>query len=69
MENDNVEEVYAVHIDTIYNSRDEQTYDIYTLEHLADIVEDIKDAILTDISASVASCEERARTSAVKGST
>ncbi|KAF4440616.1 Transmembrane GTPase fzo1 [Fusarium austroafricanum] len=40
MENDNVEEVHAVHLDTTYNRRDEQTYDIYAFEHLADIVSD-----------------------------
>jgi mitofusin len=40
MENDNVEEVHAVHVDTTYNRRDEQTYDIHTFEHLADIVSD-----------------------------
>ncbi|KAF5667387.1 transmembrane GTPase fzo1 [Fusarium circinatum] len=40
MENDNVEEVHAVHIDTTYNRRDEQTYDIYAFKHLADIVSD-----------------------------
>ncbi|KAF4496436.1 Transmembrane GTPase fzo1 [Fusarium agapanthi] len=40
MENDNVEEVHAVHLDTTYNRRDEQTYDIYAFKHLADIVSD-----------------------------
>ncbi|KAF5621968.1 transmembrane GTPase fzo1 [Fusarium sp. NRRL 52700] len=40
MENDNVEEVHAVHLDTTYNRRDEQTYDIYAFKHLDDIVSD-----------------------------
>ncbi|KAG5792057.1 hypothetical protein H9Q69_008905 [Fusarium xylarioides] len=39
-ENDNVEEVHAVHLDTTYDRRDEQTYDTYAFEHLADIVSD-----------------------------
>ncbi|POR36319.1 Transmembrane GTPase fzo1 [Tolypocladium paradoxum] len=39
-ENEGVEEVHAVHLESIYNRHDEQTYDTYTLEHLAGIVSD-----------------------------
>lgn len=40
MENEGVEEVHAVHLEASYDRRDEQTYDTYAFEHLADIVSD-----------------------------
>ncbi|KAJ4316898.1 mitofusin [Fusarium piperis] len=40
MENEGVEEVHAIHLEAPYDRRDEQTYDTYAFEHLADIVSD-----------------------------
>ncbi|KPM34591.1 Transmembrane GTPase fzo1 [Neonectria ditissima] len=40
MENEGMEEVHAVHLEATYDRRDEQTYDTYAFEHLADIVSD-----------------------------
>ena len=39
-ENGGVEEVHAIHKDTVYNRHDERTYDVYTLHELEKIVTD-----------------------------
>ncbi|EPE09006.1 transmembrane gtpase fzo1 [Ophiostoma piceae UAMH 11346] len=39
-ENSGVEEVHAVHLDTIYNRNDESTYDVFSLKQLEDLVVD-----------------------------
>ncbi|CAK7246208.1 MAG: mitofusin [Sporothrix thermara] len=39
-ENSGVEEVHAVHLDTVYNRNDESTYDVFSLQELEKIVID-----------------------------
>lgn len=39
-ENNGIEEVHAVHMDTTYNRNDESTYDVFSLKELEDLVVD-----------------------------